>query len=163
MKLTVQLHLVPMLTMCAVLPTLVRFQVFTAASMKMTVFWDVAPCSLVEVYRRFTCAYSLHYQGYLFTNRLHFTAWCLGTGTSCNDSISVHMSKMFKRTDRLRIAKVSISLSTGLGIIPIHLQYDSVQWRVWLHMAIVAVVNGLFPAPDTGKETRVLLKSELTV
>jgi hypothetical protein len=27
-----------------------RFQVLTAASMKMTVFWDVASCSLVEVY-----------------------------------------------------------------------------------------------------------------
>jgi hypothetical protein len=32
---------------------LVRFHVLKAASMKMTVFWDVAPCSLVEVYRRF--------------------------------------------------------------------------------------------------------------
>jgi hypothetical protein len=32
---------------------LVRFQVLTVASMKVTVFWDVAPCSLLEVYRRF--------------------------------------------------------------------------------------------------------------
>jgi hypothetical protein len=32
---------------------IVRFQVLTAASMKMAVFWVVAPCSLVEVYRRF--------------------------------------------------------------------------------------------------------------
>jgi hypothetical protein len=31
----------------------VRFQVLTAASMKMVVFWVVAPCSLVEVYRNF--------------------------------------------------------------------------------------------------------------
>jgi hypothetical protein len=31
----------------------VRFQVLTAVSMKMVGFWDVAPCSLVEVYRRF--------------------------------------------------------------------------------------------------------------
>jgi hypothetical protein len=31
----------------------VGFQVLTAASMKMAVFWVVAPCSLVEVYRRF--------------------------------------------------------------------------------------------------------------
>jgi hypothetical protein len=29
------------------------FQIFTAASMKMTVFWDVVTCSLVEVSRRF--------------------------------------------------------------------------------------------------------------
>jgi hypothetical protein len=32
---------------------MVRFQVLTAVSMKTTVFWDVALCSLVEVYRRF--------------------------------------------------------------------------------------------------------------
>jgi hypothetical protein len=30
-----------------------RFQVLTAASMKMTAFWDIVPCSLVEVDRRF--------------------------------------------------------------------------------------------------------------
>jgi hypothetical protein len=30
---------------------------------KMTVFWDVAPCSLVEVYRRFRGACFLHHQG----------------------------------------------------------------------------------------------------
>jgi hypothetical protein len=35
----------------------VRFQVLTAASMKMAVFWVVALCSLVEVYRY------LHHQG----------------------------------------------------------------------------------------------------
>jgi hypothetical protein len=29
---------------------LVRFQVLAAAIMKMTVFWNVAQCSLVEVY-----------------------------------------------------------------------------------------------------------------
>jgi hypothetical protein len=28
----------------------------------MAVFWDVAPCSLVEVYRRFRDACCLHYQ-----------------------------------------------------------------------------------------------------
>jgi hypothetical protein len=31
----------------------VRFEVLTAARIKMAVFWVVAPCSLVEVYRRF--------------------------------------------------------------------------------------------------------------
>jgi hypothetical protein len=29
---------------------------------RMTVFWDVAPCSLVEVYRRFRNACYLHHQ-----------------------------------------------------------------------------------------------------
>jgi hypothetical protein len=32
---------------------IVRFQVLKAASMKMALFWVVAPCSLVEVYWRF--------------------------------------------------------------------------------------------------------------
>jgi hypothetical protein len=40
----------------------VRFQVLTAASMKMAVFWVVAQCSLVEVYRLFTGACCLHHQ-----------------------------------------------------------------------------------------------------
>jgi hypothetical protein len=32
---------------------MVKFQVLMAASMKMTIFWDVEQCNLVEVYRRF--------------------------------------------------------------------------------------------------------------
>jgi len=31
----------------------VGFQVITAASMKMTTFWDIAPYSLTEIGRRF--------------------------------------------------------------------------------------------------------------
>jgi hypothetical protein len=30
----------------------------------MAVFWDVAPCSLVDIDRRFGGAYCLHHQGY---------------------------------------------------------------------------------------------------
>jgi hypothetical protein len=36
-----------------------RFRVLTAASMKMIVFWNVAPCNLVDIYRRFGGAYCL--------------------------------------------------------------------------------------------------------
>jgi hypothetical protein len=32
---------------------MVRFQVLTAASTNMAVFWDVAPCNLVEIDQRF--------------------------------------------------------------------------------------------------------------
>jgi hypothetical protein len=32
---------------------IVGFEVLTAVSMKIAVFWVVAPCSLVEVYQRF--------------------------------------------------------------------------------------------------------------
>jgi hypothetical protein len=35
-----------------------------AANMKMAVFWDAAPCSLVAIDRRFRGTYSLHHQGY---------------------------------------------------------------------------------------------------
>jgi hypothetical protein len=41
----------------------VRFQVLTATSMKMTVFWDVVPCSVVEIDCRFRGAYCLLHQG----------------------------------------------------------------------------------------------------
>jgi hypothetical protein len=41
----------------------VRFQVLTTSSMKMVVFWVVVPCSLVEVYRRFSGAGGHHNQG----------------------------------------------------------------------------------------------------
>jgi hypothetical protein len=42
---------------------LVRCQSLTATSMKMSVFWDVAPCSLVGNDRRFRGSYCLHHQG----------------------------------------------------------------------------------------------------
>jgi hypothetical protein len=39
----------------------VRCQVLTAASIKMRVFWHIAPCSVVGVERRFRGAYCLHH------------------------------------------------------------------------------------------------------
>jgi hypothetical protein len=39
-----------------------RFRVFMAASIKMAVFWIVAPRSLVEIYRRFRGACNLQHQ-----------------------------------------------------------------------------------------------------
>jgi hypothetical protein len=41
------------------------FQVLTATSMKFSVFWNAAPCSLTEVDRCFMRAYCLHQQGTL--------------------------------------------------------------------------------------------------
>jgi hypothetical protein len=43
--------------------TFVGFQVLKAASVKMLAFWDIAPCSLVIVDRRFKGAYCLRRQG----------------------------------------------------------------------------------------------------
>jgi hypothetical protein len=41
----------------------VAFEVLTAVSTKMAVFWVVAPCSLVEIYQRFRGPCCLHHQG----------------------------------------------------------------------------------------------------
>jgi hypothetical protein len=41
----------------------VGFEVLTAVSMKMAVFWVVAACSLVEFYQRFRGPCCLHHQG----------------------------------------------------------------------------------------------------
>jgi hypothetical protein len=40
----------------------VGFEVLAAVCTKMAVFWVVAPCSLVEVYQRFTGPYCLHHR-----------------------------------------------------------------------------------------------------
>jgi hypothetical protein len=53
------------LTVCAIklmMIILVRFEVFTAVTMKKAVFWDVAPCRS-GVNRRFGGTYRLHIQG----------------------------------------------------------------------------------------------------
>jgi hypothetical protein len=42
--------------------TKVRFQILTAASMKTTGFWDVASCSLLEVYIHVRGAFCLHHR-----------------------------------------------------------------------------------------------------
>jgi hypothetical protein len=48
----------------------VRFQVLTATSMKMIVFWGITSCRFLEVYRRFRGAYCLHHKQSTST-RLH--------------------------------------------------------------------------------------------
>jgi hypothetical protein len=40
-----------------------RVQVLTAGSMKMTAFWDIASCILIEVDRRFRGFYCVCHQG----------------------------------------------------------------------------------------------------
>jgi hypothetical protein len=42
---------------------LVGFEVLTAVVMKSTIFWDIMPCSLLKVNRRFGGTYRLHNHG----------------------------------------------------------------------------------------------------
>jgi hypothetical protein len=62
-----------------------RFQLLTAASMKMTVFWDVALCSLVEIYWCFRWATALMMEaaGTSETSvNFYQTMWCYNQGDS---------------------------------------------------------------------------------
>jgi hypothetical protein len=55
------------------------FEVLTAVSTKMAVFWVVAPCSVVEVYQRFRGPCCLHHQGDgATTQKTAIFVMCLG-------------------------------------------------------------------------------------
>jgi hypothetical protein len=49
---------------------MVIFQILTAAVVKVKVVWNVAPCSLLEIYRRFSRSYCRHPQGGLSVLRI---------------------------------------------------------------------------------------------
>jgi hypothetical protein len=51
----------------------VRFQVLMVVSMKMTAFWDVAPCSLMEADQCFMGEYCLHHLGDEYTRLKHWS------------------------------------------------------------------------------------------
>jgi hypothetical protein len=68
----------------------VRFQVITAAGMNMTVFWDVAPCRLVEIDLRFRAACCLHHQGDEITSLI---ALMIETASSSGTSVNFYQQK----------------------------------------------------------------------
>jgi hypothetical protein len=49
----------------------VRFQILMAASLKMAAFWDIASCSLLEVYRFFRAVCTFEMSVYF-----NETTWC---------------------------------------------------------------------------------------
>jgi hypothetical protein len=56
-------------------PYQVRFHVLTATSMKMAVFWDAAPCSLVDTDWRFRGAYCLNQTVYFHVSSSPSPPW----------------------------------------------------------------------------------------
>jgi hypothetical protein len=58
-----------------------------AVSMEMTVFWDVALCSIVDVLRRFRGAYCLHYHGALMKEGQQEPVKRRQTSTRLHDAI----------------------------------------------------------------------------
>lgn len=46
------------------------YQVLTATGMKIIAFFDIAPCSLVIIDRRFRCTYRLNHQSFRTSEKL---------------------------------------------------------------------------------------------
>jgi hypothetical protein len=46
-------------------------------TLKMTVFWDISPCSLVEVHQHFRGAYCLHHDNTVLLDTLMMETVCL--------------------------------------------------------------------------------------
>jgi hypothetical protein len=59
-----------------------RFQILTAASMKVAAFWDVAPCSLVEADRHFRDSYFLYHRPVMETEHTSGTSVYFDTALS---------------------------------------------------------------------------------
>jgi hypothetical protein len=79
---------------------ILKFQVLAAASVKLTAFWDIAPCCSVEVDERFRDVYCLHNQVFEFTlwRRQYF--WNVGKRTrlhcQCPGRLSHSYIAMYK-------------------------------------------------------------------
>jgi hypothetical protein len=65
--------------------------------MKLRVFWDIAPCSHVEVDRRFRGAYCLHHQWALMMETVHTSETSVNFNASTKRYIpedsKLHMSR----------------------------------------------------------------------
>jgi hypothetical protein len=93
--------------------------------MKMSVFWDVAPCSLVDVYRRFRGAYSLHHQVEislpLLCSRMLSKHWnsfgqtgsehCMRTGIKDSNPWSQCLKRLRPHSHRCRFRQVAYRTS----------------------------------------------------
>jgi hypothetical protein len=68
--------------------------------MEMAVFWVVAPCSLVEVYRRFRDVCCLHHQGDESVNFYETSR--------CNNQEDIHLQLKIQSVPKRCIHKVNI-------------------------------------------------------
>jgi hypothetical protein len=84
------------LRMTAVLHNRVGFEVRTAVVIKSTIFWDITPCSILKVNRRFGGIYRLHLQGRKISRvRNHLESWWPAE-TSAFPIVSCFRSLKFK-------------------------------------------------------------------
>jgi hypothetical protein len=116
----------------------VRFQVLKAASMKITVFCDVEPCSLVEVCRRFRGASCLHHQGRDDGGSKHL--WNVGKLLSdytaqCREDSHLHGNETWSSIKRVYCLDQPNSYKL--------LQKGSVPWSEFISNTVVGLVRRL--------------------
>jgi hypothetical protein len=69
-----------------------------AASMKITVFWDVAPCSLVKIDRRFRGAYCLHFRSHRSDGEDRYLHVHESYGRIWNDVVVAYLKVLFSHS-----------------------------------------------------------------
>jgi hypothetical protein len=78
-----------------------RFEVFMAVKMSMSVFWVVTPCGLRGKYQRFRGTYCLHLQPWIWQYVPLKRWWCLPTSPygftvqDCLGRVSTQLSSLF--------------------------------------------------------------------
>jgi hypothetical protein len=109
--------------------------------LKMAVFWVVAPCSQVEVYRRFRGACSLH---------LHVIALITETASASGTSVNVHQStRRYNPDDSHLYSRRRENLKSHLHLIMLLSGYEYKLWSFWicgsrfLHAPVASVLLSL--------------------
>jgi hypothetical protein len=141
---------------------LVRFQVLTVASMKMSVFWDIAPCSLADVSEELAAAIIRVMSDLLSSEILvsiYQTYWC-----------SIPSSKALLVYTWSLLCKVAIlNFYTETGVI-LHktnllqldqmLHYSAVSMLLWFSPLVS--LQHIFPPPPTHTYVRQSIQSKQT-
>jgi hypothetical protein len=110
----------------------VRFQVLTAANMKMTVFWDVVPCGMVEHDWHFRGAYCLHH---LPDEGGSKHLW--NVGQYLPDYMAQHPKSQLSSGNILTLGAVCSDFDTCVHSL---LSGSSGHWQricVWIHLCIL--------------------------
>jgi hypothetical protein len=100
----------------------VRYQVSTEESLKLIAFWDIAPCSLVAIDRRFKGEYCLHHQA-LMMEAVSTSATSFYFKESLRRYVPegyLSSSSLFTSLIPFRLGTLHCFFSIYYGVIPLH-------------------------------------------